>query len=146
MTLAKAFAEMEGDWEGTAAFVDPAGRKLSLKRLTVACRIDGAVMSIVNTFVDEAGTATVARVRGAFDAAGRLHIESERTKGVAWESDGNVLAVWSAKADPALRYWELATIHGGTYRTRTWHHLNRGRLEGVTVFEERKIAPAPARS
>src|SRR5689334_6222130 len=95
----RGFPDMVGDWEGTAIYVEAGGAAASRRRLRVACRIDGEVMSIVNTFTDEAGVVTVANVRGEFDSAGRLHINSERTEGVAWESDGNIVAEWRAKAD-----------------------------------------------
>ena len=139
MVPRRGFPEMTGDWSGTAAYYDWSGKPPVSKKLTVICRIDGETMRITNTYTAEDGATVVANVRGQFDAQGRYHINSEHSEGVAWESDGNILASWRSKADPQVTYVELATLNNG-YRTRTWHHFRNGKLEGVTVFEERKVS------
>jgi hypothetical protein len=132
---------MAGNWSGTTAYYDGSGTPPVRKRLSVICRIEGDLMLITNTYTAEDGTTSVANVRGEFDTQGRLRIESAHSQGVAWESEGNILAAWRSKLDPHVTYVELATLNDG-YRTRTWHHFRDGRLEGVTVFEEHKIGGA----
>jgi hypothetical protein len=136
---ARGFPDMAGDWSGTTVYYDWSGKSVVRKKLFVNCRIDGNAMHIKNTYAADDGTTVVANVRGEFDAQGRYHINSETSEGVAWESDGNILASWRSKLDPQVTYVELATLKNG-YRTRTWHHFRNGQLEGVTVFEERKAA------
>lgn len=142
MVPTRGFPEMAGFWQGETRYFDAAGNPGPVKQLTVDCRIVGETMSIINTFTETGVEPLVARVRGTFDDQGRFHIDSERAEGIAWESDGLILASWHSKVDASLHFWELAVIVGGRYRTRTWHHLRDGALEGVTIFEERKTRSA----
>jgi hypothetical protein len=134
-----AFDQMPGLWEGTATFIDPAGHQVSRKTFKVNCRATPEGLAITNAYTDATGKTTSADVTGKFDAAGHLRIASQSSSGEAWDSEGNVIAVWDIVTEPGLRLWELSTIHDGSYRTRTWHHLRNGKLEGVTIFEERRV-------
>jgi hypothetical protein len=140
MTAASGFDAMVGDWEGDVMHLDPAGALQSRRTVEVRCRRDGDRLHIINRFTDEAGATRVAEVEGTFDPDGTLAIRSPTMRGVAWESRGCILADWSPHDDPAVRLWELAVFHdGGGRRTRTWHHTRGHLLEGITIFEERRL-------
>lgn len=134
------FTRMVGRWKGSVRMTDAHGTPQESWQLSVDCAIEGNRLLIENARTAPDGTTTIGKVEGTLAENGQVILKSPAIAGRAWGSEGVVLAEWHLSADPGATFWELSIIHDGQYRTRTWHHLQDGKLTAISIVEERRIA------
>ena len=130
-----------GAWEGTYTRVNPAGHLLDRHRSRLTCDWldDGTYMQVNEYFWDDGRTQTF-RFPGTI-SGGRLHFDTERIVGDAWEiGPTNMVLHWVYKDDPTGFLWELITLTDNFNRkSRVWQHFDAGQLVAVTVISEERM-------
>lgn len=137
-------ARHEGEWKGTYTFIDPANKI-----------IDHHEAHLSNTFPDsgdfpyhqtnryrwEDGKTEVIEFPATFEN-GKLHFDTDRIIGDAWEVDDRCIVLhWNYKADPSVYLYELIHIDDtGNHRTRTWHWFKDGVCFQRTLINETRIS------
>jgi hypothetical protein len=137
-------ARHEGQWAGSYIHVDVEGRELSRHDSFVTCAFpeDGSYLQR-NRYTHPDG-----RVEDilfpAIYADGRIHFDTERIAGSAWEVDGRtVFLTWSYKSDPGNYLCEMIQLSAdGTQRARTWHWFDGDELVRRTLIKEQRVGAA----
>lgn len=74
-------------------------------------------------------------------ADGKIHFDTERLRGHAWEVDERTIVLtWRYKADPSVSLYEMIQLDDtGRHRTRTWHWFKDGVCFQRTIINEERI-------
>jgi hypothetical protein len=136
------FARHEGVWEGEYIHEDTAGNELDrhASRIEVHFTDDlVAPYQQTNTYTWADGRTQVidfpATVRD-----GRVHFDTDRILGHAWEADDRtIILTWHYKSDPQHYLYEMIQIDAsGQHRARVWHWFDNGELVRRTLVKERR--------
>lgn len=129
-----------GIWDGTYTRVDPDGRLLDRHRCRLTCswQDDGTYLQ-VNEYSWDDGRRETFRFPATV-SGGRLHFDTERILGDAWEIGPNTMVLnWVYKQDPSGFRWELITLSDDYNRkSRVWQHFDGSKLVAVTVIKEER--------
>lgn len=75
-------------------------------------------------------------------ADGKIHFDTDRIKGFAWEVDDQTIILhWRYKSDPQTYLYEMIQLDAsGTHRTRTWHWFKDGVCFQRTLIAEERVS------
>jgi hypothetical protein len=130
-----------GVWNGTYTRVDSAGAILDHHRSRLTCSwLDDGTYLQVNEYTWDDGRSETFRFPATV-SGGRLHFDTERILGDAWEiGPTNMVLNWVYKHDPTGFLWELITLSDDFNRkSRVWQHFDASKLVAVTVIEEKRL-------
>ena len=137
-------ARHEGEWEGTYTFIDRDGNVTDRHRshLTCAFPADGGEFPYQQTNHyewDDGRTETINFPARYADK--KIHFDTDRINGSAWEVDENAIVLtWVYKAQAGITLYELINLSpDGDHRARTWHWFKDGKLFQRTIINERRV-------
>ena len=139
-------ARHEGEWEGAYTYVDAEGKVLDRHRSNLSCRFPRDRGEIAyhqtNRYRWDDGREEVHEFPATY-ADGRIHFDTERIRGRAWEVDDNTIVLtWTYKGQEHLHLYEMIQLSKeGNDRARTWHWFRDDRLFQRTLIDERRVAP-----
>jgi hypothetical protein len=134
-------ARHEGEWSGTYIHVDAEGKELDRHEAQLSCRITAeGDYHQVNRYRWDDGRSEDIQFPAAY-ADGRIHFDTDRIRGVAWEVDDRTICLtWSYKSDPDNYLYEMIQLSAdGNHRARTWHWFDGDELVRRTLIKERRI-------
>ena len=132
-----------GEWDGTYVWVDEGGAVVDRHRAQLTCAFpdDGPYDYLqVNRYTWDDGRAE----RIEFPATyrdGRLHFDTDRISGSAWEVDDRTICLtWTRKDDPGGFFYEMIQLDdAGENRARVWQWFEGGVCRRRTLIDERRI-------
>jgi hypothetical protein len=134
-----------GEWEGTYTYVDPSGEVIDRHTALLTHSFpdpDGDDYFQVNHYFWPDGKEERIEFPGLLKD-GKLHFNTERIDGFAWEIDENTIILqWKYVADPSVGLYEMINLDPtGNHRTRTWHWLKDGACFQRTLINETRRQP-----
>lgn len=136
-------ARHEGEWHGTYTFIDNDGKVIDHHDSIVTCSFptDGKFPYFqTNRYKWDDGREQTIEFPASY-ADGKIHFDTERIKGYAWEvDDRTIVLTWTYVANPQEYLYEMIQLDdGGTNRARTWHWFRDGVCYQRTLINERKV-------
>lgn len=137
-------ARHEGRWTGVYIHVDADGHEVDRHESLLECRFpdhgDPAYHQ-TNTYTWRDGRQEVFEFPAAY-ADRRIHFDTPRIRGQAWEVDEHtVVLTWTRKdIEQNVSLYEMIQLSPcGQHRTRTWHWLRDGELFRRTLIKETRL-------
>lgn len=135
----------EGKWAGEYIHVDPQNAVLDRHESLLECRFpdEGSDYDYyqVNTYTWPGGRSEEIHFPAKY-ADGKIHWDTERITGAAWQiDDRTVMLHWSRKDMPGAYLYEMIQLsEDRTKRGRTWHWFEDDELVKRTCIKERRVA------
>lgn len=139
------FEAHTGIWEGTYTRLNEKGEVIDRHKSRLFLKMKGNRWIQKNEYTWDNGKKEVHDFGAStFDEKGILHYNNHRIVGKAWEAGDVICLEWQYNEQPGTHLYEIITLLGDGHRMRTWQHSRNGKFEGLTMIEERRVAPQEA--